>query len=99
MLTLTETTCLDKHLAMTEPADVPTTDERVRSDSDAPGGMPRWVKVSLIVVTALMALFVIANIAGIGGEHGPGRHGGGDETPSSMDGNDGGHRPPVDHGP
>ncbi len=84
---------------MTEPADVPAADERVRSDFDSPGRMPRWVKVSLIIVIALGALFVIANITGVAGEHGPGRHGGGDETPSSVDSEDGGHRPPVDHGP
>ena len=59
-------------------------------------GMPRWVKVSLIVGLALVLLFVVANVAGVGGEHGPGRHGGG--TPSSVLSPDTGHRP-VDHRP
>lgn len=35
-------------------------------------GMPRWVKVSAIVVLALILLFAIALLAG--GNHGPGRH-------------------------
>ncbi|MBT2691294.1 hypothetical protein J7I93_24470 [Bacillus sp. ISL-47] len=37
-------------------------------------GMPRWVKVSLIIAIALLLLFVIINITGIGGKHGPMRH-------------------------
>lgn len=61
-------------------------------------GMPRWVKVSLIVGLALVLLFVVAKAAGVGGEHGPGRHGGGGGTPSSVASQDGGHRP-VDHRP
>lgn len=36
--------------------------------------MPRWVKVSLIILIALLLLFVIINITGIGGKHGPMRH-------------------------
>lgn len=53
--------------------------------------MPRWVKISLIALAALIALVVVLKIAGIGGEHGPGRHVG---NPSE-------HRPPpgIDHGP
>jgi hypothetical protein len=35
-------------------------------------GAPRWVKVSAIVVAVLIALVVIALVAG--GGHGPGRH-------------------------
>lgn len=66
------------------------------SDRDPRAGMPRWVKVSLIVGLALVLLFVIANLAGVGGEHGPGRHVGGGGTPPTVV--DGGHAP-VDHGP
>ena len=65
----------------------------------APGadeGMPRWVKVSLIVAAVVVALFLIAKATGIGGEHGPGRHGGGGSPTTVVDG---GHRSPVDHGP
>lgn len=48
-------------------------------------GMPRWVKVSGIVVIVVVLLFVVARMF-IGGEHGPGRH-----TPS---GDAGGQVPP-----
>ena len=46
-------------------------------------GMPRWVKVSLVVVALLVAIFAIAKLTGAGGEHGPGRHGSGG-TPSVI---------------
>jgi len=72
-------------------------DSDVRRDGGSRAGMPRWVKVSLIIGLALVLLFVIGKITGIGGEHGPGRHGGGD-TPSSVVDDEGGHVPPVDHG-
>ena len=35
-------------------------------------GMPRWVKVSAIVVVALVVLMVVLML--VGGDHGPGRH-------------------------
>ena len=63
--------------------------------SDAHVGTPRWVKVSLLVVGALVLVFVLANITGVAGDHGPGRHGGGDDS-GEVD--DDGHRSPVDHG-
>lgn len=64
---------------------------------DDPGptrvGMPRWVKVSLIVLGAVIALFIALQLAGVGGDHGPGRHlGPGGDGPSS---DPGGHRPPA----
>ncbi len=37
-------------------------------------GMPRWVKVSLIVFAVLVVAFVISMLAGV--DHGPGLHGG-----------------------
>jgi hypothetical protein len=40
-------------------------------------GMPRWVKISLIIVIVLVLAFVILRLAGVGGEHGPRRHSGG----------------------
>jgi hypothetical protein len=52
-------------------------------------GTPRWVKVSGIVVLALVILFVIVTVTG-GGGHGPGRHAlfdggpGGQTLPSSV---------------
>lgn len=60
--------------------------------------MPRWVKVSLIVAAALVAVFILAKVTGVGGDHGPGRHGGGDPAPSVVN-DEGGHRSPGDHGP
>lgn len=44
-------------------------------------GMPRWVKVSGVVVGVLILLAVVAMFIG-GGQHGPGRHapGGHSET-------------------
>lgn len=63
-----------------------------------PPGRPRWVKVSLLIAGAIIVLFVVLQIVG-GGDHGPGRHSGGDDPPSSVQEGDGGHRSPVDHGP
>jgi hypothetical protein len=77
-------------------------DEIAQHDTGQRTGMPRWVKVSLIVVGMLIVLFVVFNLTGIGGQHSPGRHlgpGGGDSPiPSSGVA---GHRPPagVQHGP
>jgi hypothetical protein len=71
----------------------------VTPERSAPAGMPRWVKVSLIIAVALVLLFVVGKLTGLGGEHGPGRHGNRSETPSTVVSEDGRHRPPVDHGP
>lgn len=80
------------------PADLgPGDDTGVSRSGVSPTGMPRWVKVFLVIGLALVLLFVVAKLAGMGGEHGPGRHGGPD-APSVVD-QDGGHRSPVDHGP
>lgn len=63
------------------------------------GGMPRWVKISVVVAGLLIATFLVLRLTGAGGEHGPGRHMGpeGDrETPGVTE-----HRPPTgvpDHG-
>lgn len=73
--------------------------DEVATTADTGGGphvgVPRWVKISLLVVGALVLVFVLANITGVAGDHGPGRHGGGND---SGEVNDGGHRSPVDHG-
>ena len=39
-----------------------------------PPAMPRWVKVSAIVVGVLLLVFLILKLAGVGGQHGPARH-------------------------
>jgi hypothetical protein len=68
-------------------------DENIHGDTGPQGPMPRWVKVSLIAVGVLIAVFLVLNLTGHGGGHGPGRHLGpaGDHrsTPSSD----------VDYGP
>ena len=62
-----------------------------------PPPRPRWVKVSLLIAGAIIVLFVVLQF--VGGDHGPGRHTGGDDPPSSVNDDDGGHQSPVDHGP
>ena len=58
----------------------PTDEAAGRSDPsggstvESPPGMPRWVKVSLLVVGAVLLVFVILKLAGLGGRHGPGMH-------------------------
>ena len=42
--------------------------------SDAPPGMPRWVKVAAVVVGLLILLLLVLQLTGIAGEHGPGMH-------------------------
>ncbi|MDQ1012079.1 hypothetical protein QFZ82_006564 [Streptomyces sp. V4I23] len=51
-----------------------------RSD---PPKAPRWAKVSAVVVGVLILLAVIVKLTGLGGDHGPGRHMGIGETPST----------------
>ena len=48
-------------------------DTDVTSGHEYPG-MPRWVKVSGIIVIGLVLLVVILLLTGVGGDHGPGRH-------------------------
>jgi hypothetical protein len=37
-------------------------------------GIPRWVKVSGIVIGILAVLLLVIVVTGVGGPHGPGRH-------------------------
>ncbi|CAN7384899.1 hypothetical protein LJR235_002263 [Pararhizobium sp. LjRoot235] len=37
-------------------------------------GMPRWVKISGIILCLIILLAVIVAVSGIGGPHGPSRH-------------------------
>ena len=46
---------------------------------ERPPGVPRWVKVSGIVV-AILVLALVAIVFVAGGNHGPGRHASGDEA-------------------
>ncbi len=69
------------------------------SDRGPTTGTPAWVKAFGIIALVVVLLFVVAKLTGLGGDHGPGRHGGGGETPSTVIEQDRSHRPPVDHGP
>jgi hypothetical protein len=69
-------------------------DDANEVDGPRTTGMPRWVKVFAIVVLGLVLLFVVANLTGIGGNHGPGRHGDGDDQEQPTD--DGGGHDPSD---
>jgi hypothetical protein len=50
----------------------PGEDADVGADRGSPPGMPRWVKVSGIIVAVLVLLLVIVLL--VSGGHGPGRH-------------------------
>ena len=47
-----------------------------RSDAarQTPPRMPRWVKVSAIVVGLLLLVFLVLHLTGVAGQPGPGRH-------------------------
>lgn len=53
---------------------LPNSNNRERQTEEQPPSMPRWVKVSGVIVITLIMLFVILKLIGIGGNHGPGRH-------------------------
>ena len=83
---------------MTDPArDLENGDSERRRDRTPADGMPKWVKVSLGVALALVLLLVVARLTGLGGDHGPGRHGGGGRTPPTVVTEQGEHRAPVVH--
>ncbi len=54
-----------------------------RPDGDTPPGVPRWVIVSLLVGAAVLLLLVAAMLI-TGGQHGPGRHTGGPQSPDGA---------------
>ena len=66
---------------MGEPTDPGTagTDQ----DGPSPPGMPRWVKVTALVVGILVLVFLVLQLTGIAGQHGPGRHMSGDGAATS----------------
>jgi hypothetical protein len=70
-------------------------DTDVAPDRGSMTGAPRWVKVSGVIVLVLVALFVVLQLIGLGGQHGPGRHspGGGSDTISDTAGGHTGHPP------
>ena len=73
--------------------------DTVGSDRDLTTPRPRWVKVFAIVVLLVAVLFVGLKLTGLGGNHGPGRHGGSGGTPPSGVVEDGRTPPPgMNHG-
>lgn len=66
------------HVAMTD-SHQPTESDHGRP-MDTPPGVPRWVKVTGIVVGLLFVVLVVVMLAG--GNHGPGRHKIGAPTPT-----------------
>lgn len=48
-----------------------------------PPPVPRWVKVSGAIVAIVVLLLLIALLAGVGGDHGPGRHDGASGEPQT----------------
>ena len=56
--------------------------------------MPRWVKV--VVMVAVLLVLAAVGLALAGGDHGPGRHLGGDDPPpaNTAPPEGGGHTPP-----
>jgi hypothetical protein len=71
-------------------------------DRDSPPGPPRWVKALGIVLVVLILLVGVMLLTGGAGEHGPGRHSGGDDTPAEGTGGQSppaeGHTPPPGAG-
>ena len=50
-------------------------DEQPETEVNQTVGPPRWVKVTGVVVAAVVVLFVVLHLIGGGGaQHGPGRH-------------------------
>ena len=62
-------------------------------DHDTPPGTPRWVKVFGIIAVIVVVLVGVMLLTGGAGEHGPGRHSGGGDTPSEGTG---GQSPPAE---
>jgi hypothetical protein len=66
----------------------------VGADRPTPPRMPRWVKVSIVIIVVLALAFVVTRLAGV--QHGPGLHtpdGGERPTPTL------GHTAPPEHQP
>ena len=75
-------------------ADPDLHDEPAREpDRDSPPGAPRWVKVLGILAVVVVVLVGVMLLTGGAGEHGPGRHSGGGDTPSEGTG---GQTPPAE---
>jgi hypothetical protein len=58
---------------MPDPISEPSNDNQEHRNSGPPPGLPRWLKISGIVVVAAIAVALIVSLA-TGTEHGPGLH-------------------------
>jgi len=58
---------------MSDPIPEPSNDRQADRNSGPAPGLPRWLKVSGIVVAAVVAVALIVSLA-TGTEHGPGLH-------------------------
>jgi hypothetical protein len=58
---------------MSDPIADPSNNNQGDSNSGPPSGLPRWLKVSGIVVAAVVVVALIVSLA-TGTEHGPGIH-------------------------
>lgn len=65
---------------MAEPDDPGSTAQQ--ADTATPPRLPRWVKVSAIVIGVLVVLLVVLELTGVAGDHGPGQHDPGDDPPA-----------------
>ena len=52
----------------------PNVEQQTGAGRDTPPGMPRWVKIAAMAVGVLILLFLILQLTGVAGQHGPGRH-------------------------
>ena len=64
------------------PSEARTNEPVEPADGATPPRTPRWVKISALVVLIIAVLVVILMVVG-GGEHGPGRHTGGNDSVQS----------------
>src|SRR5687768_9190366 len=83
-------------------ADNETMDPSPSSSTVVPGATrpptPRWVKIFMVLGLIALVLIlgvVVANMAGFGGEHGPGRHFGGGSDMTHPPGSN--HTQPSEH--
>lgn len=88
---------------MTNPPPYPGIGEDIDTgldpDRERTNGAPRWVKVFAIIALAIAVLFVGLKVTGLGGNHGPSRHGRNGTAPSGATENGSRTPPPgMNHG-
>jgi hypothetical protein len=62
----------------------PDPDTGVEPDRRPTTGTPRWVTGFGIVALILVVVFVVLQLVGVGGRHGPGRHAPGGDTSTNA---------------